>query len=165
MVDGSGQTSIENLFAFGEVSCSGAHGANRLASNSLLDAVVFPRELGRVVSDLLSARVLPLAPLVRWLPSQRCVQALDGNPSSRHPLASSVRGELRGLMWDKVGIVRTRGGLGQALERIGAWEKELGGVEILDREVVELKSMMTVARLITEAALRRDKSLGAHYVE
>ena len=165
MVDMYGRTSVENLFAFGEVSCTGAHGANRLASNSLLEAVVFPRELGKVVSGLLlvgSCREFPPSDgfLLRQLADQsRCS---TGVPHSRHP--SFIRNELRELMWDKVGIVRSGDGLRQALGRICEWE-ELWGVDSLDREVVELKNMVSVARLICEAALRRGESLGAHYVE
>ncbi len=153
-VDIYGRTSVENLFAFGEVSCSGAHGANRLASNSLLEAVVFPRELGKVVSDL---------------PKDVAEKEFGGIASPRLSARSrndkvDIKNELREIMWDKVGILRKKKEMVSALDKICDWEKELLDVESLDPEMFELRNMLIVARLVTEAALRRSRSLGAHYI-
>lgn len=68
-------------------------------------------------------------------------------------------------MWEKVGIIRTQKNLNQALSRLLAWEKEFQDIKGVYREFYELKNMITTARLVTEMALKRKKSLGAHHIE
>jgi L-aspartate oxidase len=150
VIDKFGRTNISNLFAFGEVSRSGVHGANRLASNSLLEAVVFPRQLGKVVADL-----------------PKAVEEKEFSiPEYAADIAyRDIKKELQKLMWEKVGIVRSREGMLAALAQIKLWEKDFQKIVGVNSDFVTLKNMLTAARLVTESALRRKKSLGAHFVK
>lgn len=154
-IDIYGRTSIENLFAYGEVSRSGVHGANRLASNSLLEAVVFPMQLVKVVNDL----------------SKIIEEEKFGVPgyNSAPGFAASIeflgiKKELQKLMWENVGIVRNKNGMSGALSQLVKWEDLLQKEKVVSRDFVELRNMVTTARLVTESALARKKSLGAHYI-
>ena len=155
-----GETTVPGLFAVGEVACTGVHGANRLASNSLLETVVFAR---RTVERLFEGAgsgdgdgALPPATTsdARTLPERRLDAAYleAGEPSAD---------ALRDLMWNNVGIERDGAGLAQAAAILGGWEHRLPpGV---DRPSRELRSLLVCARLATEAALLREESRGAHY--
>lgn len=146
-VDAVGRASVPGLWAVGEDACTGAHGANRLASNSLLEAVVFA---GRVAHD------------VRRYGDGRCRQL---SPMPNVPPAADLPREdpqditsaLRSLMWDRVGLVRDQTGLTAAID----------GIELLTRRLgpcaVEARNMLEVARLVALAALWRRESRGAHY--
>lgn len=148
-IDIYGRTSIENLFAYGEVSCSGVHGANRLASNSLLEAVVFPLQLAKTVRDL---------PEVA---EDKKFKIPELDNIIKYP---DFKTELRKLMWEKVGIVRRREEMKAALSQLEMWDELLGKEKRVNKDFVELRNMVTAARLVTESALRRKKSMGAHYV-
>jgi len=155
-----GRTNIANLFAFGETSCTGVHGANRLASNSLLEAVVFPLRLrhlkgGRMQTDKDSFQV-----------EKSAIKEGNKKESGISELfeVTKIRYNLQKLMWNNVGIIRSRQGLKQAKEQIIKWETELKR-EGYSRELIELRNMLLVAKLVTAAALRRKQSLGAHFVE
>jgi L-aspartate oxidase len=150
-VDLHGRTSLANLWACGEVACTGVHGANRLASNSLLEALVFGRRVGATVQ-----RGLPPGPdtdLVRRLARKVC--------RNRVPLAPeaelALRQRVRALMWEHAGLVRTEAGLRTALE-------EFRELEAHYRPVCgEVRNLLTAARLLTAAALLRHESRGAHF--
>jgi len=160
-----GRTSVKNLFAFGEVAATGVHGANRLASNSLLEAVVFPMRLKEIIHD---ERVPPSLKFVSRSTSTQSNVRFGGQAclfaNSCHPLSNNIRKKLQHLMWEKVGIVRTGKGLESALRQIDSLEKELGSVEGINKELAELKNMILAGKLITQAAIQRKKSLGAHYI-
>jgi len=127
------------------------HGANRLASNSLLETVVFAhRAVQRLVSPPDPAPE-PLAPH----PGAR-VLAANGRDRERPTMAA-----VRELMWRNVGIVRTGDGLAHAAARLHAWAQ--GAPAPTDLEGYELRSILTCARLATEAASLREESRGAHY--
>lgn len=148
-IDIYGRTNIVNLFAYGEVSCSGVHGANRLASNSLLEAVVFPLQLGKIAQDL----------------PKEAEEKGFGIPEFENGIQfSDIKTELQELMWEKVGIVRNRGGMVSALAKLNKWEELLQKEVRVNRDFVELRNMVTVAKLVTKCALARKKSLGAHFV-
>jgi len=150
-VDLSGRTKIANLFAFGEVSRTGVHGANRLASNSLLEAVVFPRKMVGCIADL-PARIETIGfPLPLY--SDKIIPIPDIKP------------KLQELMWEKVGIIRRKKELQDALEQINQWEKQVNIENTINQELAELKNMLTVSKLIVGAALKRKGSLGAHFIE
>lgn len=158
-VDIYGRTNIANLFAYGEVSCSGVHGANRLASNSLLEAVVFPLQLRKVISEL------PKQVVEKNLPvSESGRDCLSRSNRDRNEM-ENIKTELKKLMWEKVGIVRSRRKMSAALSQFEKWDRLLRKESRVNRDFVELKNMVTAAKLVTESALRRKKSLGAHYVE
>jgi L-aspartate oxidase len=145
--DLDGRTSVPGLWAAGEAACTGVHGANRLASNSLLEALVFGARVARSISLALPGirrpcvRVEP-PDLARWRP--------DAD-------AGDVRRELRALTWETVGLVRTADGLRCALDRIDALE------HTTPADACETRSLLTVARLLATAALARPESRGAHF--
>jgi len=153
-VNSWGETNVAGLFACGEAACTGVHGANRLASNSLLEAVVF---------------------------SQRIVEKTRKGARTEAPAASKV-GEVyhslsdrevpqvvpvlslsavQQLQWDKVGIIRNKEGLTQATDILAAWQRSLP--QPTDRPSCELSNLVLTGRLVTEAALLREESRGAHF--
>jgi len=153
MVNTWGETNISGLFAAGEVACTGVHGANRLASNSLLEVVVFSK---RIIEKMRSASS-------RKIKSKKSINKYY---SIQKPKNTEVRlllnlPNLETLLWDKVGIVRTGEGLSEAAEILATWEQCLPSC--VDRATYELHSMILTARLMTEAALYREESRGAHF--
>lgn len=149
-------TSISGLFAAGEVACTGVHGANRLASNSLLEGLVFGARAGKAAGKYIK-QVKDINSFVKkyTLPKGRVVKKnifdLD-----------KIRSSLRKMMWAKVGIVRCEKSLNEALKKLKEWKKIESSFFKIRREL-EVKNMITVARLITTAALLRKESVGAHY--
>jgi L-aspartate oxidase len=146
-VDLDGCTSVSGLWAAGEVACTGVHGANRLASNSLLEGLVFGARVARSVGEALAPSRQAKATLAPLL-------ARPALPDAANETA--VASEIRGLMWEAVGLVRTGQGLQQALDRLEALEARLppGG---------PTRNQVTVARLVATAALARPESRGAHF--
>jgi L-aspartate oxidase len=144
-VDLDGRSSVDGLWAAGEVACTGVHGANRLASNSLLEGLVFGERVAASVRAALKR--LELARLDRIAPP------LASDTGSADAVA--VEPEIRRLMWEKVGLVRSRNGLSEALARFDAF-----GRQPLDPASLRL---VTVARLVATAALARNESRGAHF--
>ena len=149
-VDTHGRTSLAGLWACGEVSCVGVHGANRLASNSLLDAMVFGARVGR---DLMR-EVRGLLPVKALLGR---VDARLGNQSTEDGAHAEIRRDIRDVMWDEVGLVRTAGGLQHAVEGLVRIAHRLGPGSS------ETHNLLTVARLVTQAAFVRRESRGAHF--
>lgn len=147
--DTMGATSLKGLFAAGESACTGIHGANRLASNSLLEGLVFGARAARAALEAEAPAGEP---------------ALQPPPAARHsiPAHDQIRGELRKLMWERVGIIRCGTSLGMARERLSEWSYILDK-DFLTRRELELKNMLQVATIMTEAALARKGSVGAHY--
>jgi L-aspartate oxidase len=143
--DANGRTTVEGLWACGEVASTGAHGANRLASNSLLEAVVFG---ARVAQDI-----------AERMPSSKAVE-LDGTTApittpAGEPDSQAVRA-LRRTMTAKVGVIRDDASLASALGVISGLERTAPSDPRLD-------NMLTTAKLITTAALMRKESRGAHF--
>jgi L-aspartate oxidase len=141
--DLEGRASLPRLFAAGEVASTGVHGANRLASNSLLEGVVFGARAGRAMRELAGA---PLA-------------TSSGCPEPRFPGLSAER--LRALAWEKCGIVRTGRELEEVLEELARVPDE--ATPAPNRALFELRSIHTVVWLIARCALARQESRGAHY--
>ncbi|NOZ56657.1 MAG: FAD-binding protein, partial [Calditrichaeota bacterium] len=153
------RTTIDGLYACGEVACTGVHGANRLASNSLLEAVVFSRRayLDAVESLDRRPRVFPELPL--WDDSGTF-------NSEEWVLISHDREEVQGLMWDYVGIVRSNLRLRRARRRIGLIQQEIEDFYRRTRVtegLLELRNMAQVAALIVDSAMYRKESRGLHY--
>jgi L-aspartate oxidase len=142
-VDGAGRTSLDGLWAAGEVASTGAHGANRLASNSLLEAVVFA---ARIAEDI--AGLTPPRPEFGH-------GAVAASADVALPRSGAHDGELRKLMSRHVGVIRDRGGLAHALAGIARIEREAASPA--------LRHMATTALLIAAAAWRRRESRGAHH--
>ncbi len=153
-----GESSIRNLFAIGEVACTGLHGANRLASNSLLEACVFAHEAARVSLERLASLPEP-PPLPPW-------DAGSAVDSDEQVVITQTWEEIRRFMWNYVGIVRTHRRLKRAQRRINLvkdeidryyWDFKITG------DLVELRNLVNVADMIVKCALRRHESRGLHY--
>ena len=145
--DLNGKTDLKGLYAAGEVACTGVHGANRLASNSLLEGLVYGARTGRAALE--SAGV-----------PAKCA-TLDYKVSSMRG-CDEIRRALRKLMWERAGIIRCGESLGEAREKLLMWEKIIEK-NYATRNELELKNMITVARIIVKAALTREGSVGAHF--
>jgi L-aspartate oxidase len=148
-----GETSIPGLFATGETACTGVHGANRLASNSMLEVMVFSKrimERTRGDATITSVRK-PTNDERRSLPVRRSTKKMP------EPSVST----LRSLMWDNVGIVRNRESLVEAARILAAWQASLPTPT--ERASHELSNLVMTGRLVTEAALIREESRGAHF--
>ena len=149
-----GETDIAGLFATGETACTGVHGANRLASNSMLEVLVFSKRIMGKTRE----RAATQAPItskgveVHHSLSQREI-------SKAVPLPSFSA--LQQLHWDKVGIIRNKEGLSEAADILAAWQKSLP--QPTDRPSYELNNLVLTGRLVTEAALLREESRGAHF--
>jgi L-aspartate oxidase len=170
-----GETNVPNLYAAGETACTGVHGANRLASNSLLETVVFA---GRVISRTLDPDRRPSVPdpaAVRLPDPQSDARKSAiynpagtdlprvGAPARALPFAETglSLANLQTLMWDKAGIVRDGAGLAEAALTLALWQRSMA--EPHDRPSQELANLLLAGRLVTEAALIRRESRGAHY--
>ena len=152
-----GETTIRNLFAAGECARSGVHGANRLASNSMLELVVFSH---RVVERTLVPEAEGRAAPAHGLPSQWFDLPAPplSNGQRQGPQPSELRPALRQLLWQRAGIMRDAQRLEQARQELGAWRIPSPRT----RREHEDTNMLLVARLLVEAALLREESRGAH---
>jgi L-aspartate oxidase len=149
-----GRTSIPGLFAVGEAACTGVHGANRLASNSLLESLVFAWRCAELLLQNSSHTLHENWPVSE--PEEQSVVGVGANAVNPSPLAD--RELLQRLMWKKVGIERNGGDLQQALEQLNRWCVKGSSVESL-----ETANLLSVARVIAAAALARCESRGAHF--
>jgi L-aspartate oxidase len=157
MVDLAGRTDLDGLWAAGEVTQSGLHGANRLASNSILECLVF----GQAVADSILAGP-PAAPP----PAIRPWDESRVTDSDEEVVIAHNWEEIRRAMWDYVGIVRTDKRLERAAHRIKTLRKEVAeyyGNFRVTPDLIELRNLVTVADLIVRSARRRRESRGLHY--
>ncbi|GBE00570.1 L-aspartate oxidase [bacterium BMS3Abin07] len=154
--DTNAKTGIEGLYAAGEVASTGVHGANRLASNSLLEGLVFGARAGQAAVDG-PVKEDDLDEVFRETVS------LDGQ-SGFGTIAQydEVRSRLRQLMWEKAGIIRCEKSLSKARGALNEWKWILDKI-FMSRRELELKNMLQVAHIITESAMERTCSVGAHY--
>ncbi len=159
-VDIYGNTPINNLYAGGEVSCTGVHGANRLASNSLLEALVFSkRSASDVVKKVKSISHVSAKLLPPW-------DDKGTTDNEEWILISHNIAEIKNIMWNYVGIVRSNLRLKRALRRIKFLERETEDFyrrTKISLELLELRNIITVSKLIVISALRRHESRGLHY--
>ena len=140
-VDKRGRTSLKGLWAGGEVSSTGAHGANRLASNSLLEAVVYA---ARIAKDIAGQDFV-----------KRTLQAASPATPRNCAMPPLVESNLRQMMTSNVGVIRDANGLTEAVQTFSAIERDTGNIA--------LRNMATTALLVATAALVREESRGAHY--
>lgn len=152
--DTYGRSSLPNLFAVGEVACSGVHGANRLASNSLLETVVFAERAVQVLDEHWPQN----PPAARWQEEGAFYELVRAEPVG---IEVVDRIELQTLMWDAVGLARTEESMRAALHHFEWWRPA-----DLEHRVFndwEDANLLTLARVISAAALERDESRGAHF--
>ncbi|MBR9699447.1 L-aspartate oxidase [Candidatus Woesearchaeota archaeon] len=146
--DDCGQTNIKNLFAVGECACTQLHGADRLASNSLAEGAVFGK---RAVQKMTKQKIRRIE-----LPPLKLSTMKNGK-------IKKIRNELRKVMWNQVGIIKTKKRLQDALKKIKRWEaKTENGI---NKNSLELKNMLLVAKIIILASLRRKESRGTHFIK
>jgi L-aspartate oxidase len=156
MVDAQGKTDIDNLYAIGETACTGLHGANRLASNSLLECLVFGHAAAQ---HILQANNHALPSLPKWDESRV-------TDADEEVLITHTWDELRRFMWNYVGIVRTDKRLSRALHRIHMLRDEVQEFYQhfkISNDLIELRNLLQVAELIVESAISRKESRGLHY--
>ncbi|MGS8005198.1 L-aspartate oxidase [Escherichia coli] len=158
MVDDHGRTDVEGLYAIGEVSYTGLHGANRMASNSLLECLVYGWSAAEDIT-----RRMPYAHGVSTLPPWD--ESRVENPDERVVIQHN-RHELRLFMWDYVGIVRTTKRLERALRRITMLQQEIDEYYAhfrVSNNLLELRNLVQVAELIVRCAMMRKESRGLHF--
>ncbi len=161
-VDKWGESSLSNLFALGETACTGLHGANRLASNSLLEAVVYADQAAQKIRQ-------------RWpiLQKKEFLQTSDWRDGAAGAIEENVliaynRNEIKGLMWNYVGIVRSEKRLKLARRRIIPLLEEIKehfDDYLLTTPLIELRNIAVLADLIVNCASRRKESRGLHYIK
>jgi L-aspartate oxidase len=154
--DLEGRTSVEGLFAAGEAACTGVHGANRLASNSLLEGLVFGARAADAMTDSLRKACLPESGAVTWPPAARRPPSIDV------PAEDAVRA----LMWRNCGLLRDGHGMQAAITRLEAWHALVHAAppsRVAEREFRRVRSIVGVGLMIARAALRREESRGGHF--
>lgn len=156
ITDHAGRTDVANLYAIGETACTGLHGANRLASNSLLECLVFS---DAAAQDILCKPASSLPALPQWDESRV-------TDADEEIVISHNWDELRRFMWDYVGIVRTTKRLQRAQHRIALLHEEINEYYANFRvtaDLLELRNLVLTAELIVQSALARHESRGLHY--
>ena len=153
--DLDGRTSIGRLFAAGEAACTGVHGANRLASNSLLEGLVFGVRAARAMTSPLRAAELSASELVTWPGDAEC------QPTCEMPSVDDVRE----LMWRECGLLRDGVGMQRAVAKLEAWRGGFRRTSATagDAASMRTRSVVIVALMIARAALRRTESRGGHF--
>ena len=156
MTDHAGRTDLPRLYAIGETACTGLHGANRLASNSLLECLVFGQAAAR---DILAQGQKPVVKLPYWDESRV-------TDADEEIIITHTWNELRRFMWNYVGIVRTTKRLMRALHRIHMLRDEVHEFYSnfrISNNLIELRNLLQVAELIVLSAMERHESRGLHY--
>lgn len=147
------KTNLPGLYACGEAACTGVHGANRLASNSLLECLVFGR---RCAYQINGSIVKPLKCIIPYNDNEGLNSFTDPDP---------VSSEIRNMATRKCGIIRKRSELQEAAVRINEIKEMLKGVQITDIKRAEAFNRVQIASSVIEASLKRKISVGAHYIE
>jgi len=153
-VNSWGETNVAGLFATGEVACTGVHGANRLASNSMLEVLVFSKRI--LEKTRRKGKIEESVP-------REAVEGYHSLSQRKNPkamLTADLSG-LQSLLWDKVGIIRNKATLTEAADMLAGWQKSLPAPT--ERASYELNNLALTGRLMTEAALLREESRGAHF--
>ncbi len=159
VVDEKGETSVPGLYAVGEVTCTGLHGANRLASNSLLEGLVFGYRAAHALGEKRKAEDFAIPEVPEW-------DVGSAVPSDEAVVVVHNWEELRRFMWNYVGIVRSEKRLRRAARRIALLQEEIREYyweHLVSRDLLELRNIADVAELIIGCAATRKESRGLHY--
>jgi len=150
-----GRTNIRGFYAVGEAACNGIHGANRLASNSLLEGLVFGRRIGLQIKENLNQIKLRegFKPIISYK-KEWIDKKID---------VPSMISRLQNVMNQNVGIMRSKESLYAAIDEIEEMKKEVEGVKVVHTQFMELKNMLTLSGMVVKAALMREESRGAHF--
>ncbi len=151
------RTSLPGLYAAGEVACTGVHGANRLASNSLLEGLVFGARAAEAMQQAPKAAVLKKDRVMADGSELRAYGSMPPDAISHQP---SAMNDIRRMMWQSAGLFRTRDDLARA---VAVLDESAAAPSADTADGWRHRSLVTVARLIARAALRREESRGAHY--
>ncbi len=164
-IDTAGRTSIPGLYAAGEVTSSGLHGANRLASNSLLEGLVYGARAGEAASAEVLAEGPPAGEEFRVPPIAESPAVLDqGNGTDVAALdLADIRNSLRAVMWRHVGVERTGESLAEALTTVESWCRYVLPRQFADPQGWQLQNMLEVARLMIRGAIDRAETRGVHF--
>ena len=160
------QTSIQGLYACGEVACTGVHGANRLASNSLLECLVYGARAGRNAATFASAQPVhpPDLPILR---NGATSATLSSDTATKIDDIDGIKNAIRETLWENVSIERDGEGLQSTLAVLQDISESLGDVvtcsDTKDVSTIETVNMLDVALMITQSAIARTESRGAHY--
>ncbi len=146
-----GRTSLQNLYAAGEVACTGVHGANRLASNSLLEGLVYGGRAGKaMISDLRAMEVPDRA------------EALPDSVAFPEDQSDDLMKQIRGTAWKKIGIIRDGEEVMSTIDQLSSLDNQLNSLKIT-RRGLETRNIFIISKLVAEGALKREESRGAHY--
>lgn len=150
-----GKTRIPGFYAVGEAACNGIHGANRLASNSLLEGLVFGKRIGRQVQENLNEIKMRegFRPMIRSF-KEKTVKDID---------FCAMKKKLQEIMTSNVGIIRSEESLSKAMKMISGMKSEIEGARVVHTSHMEVVNMLTLAELVVKAAILRQESRGAHF--
>ncbi len=162
----NGETSVENLFAIGETACTGLHGANRMASNSLLECFVFAQSACKTIVQRISNHSDTHKNTSQ--PEKTNLPTWNNNKRTENDtvIISHSWAELRKCMWDYVGIVRNDNRLNKALKRVTLFKEDINeyyNTYKLTNDIIELRNLIQVSELIIRCAQQRKESRGLHY--
>lgn len=153
VVDFDGRTCIENVYACGEVTSTGLHGANRLASNSLLEALVFARRIAKSIESSEKKARFP----------KKHAELKKNGLELDQDYVKKKKSELRSIMWKYAGIIRNEESLKEAKRFVDNWFEDAAREASLNIEVQEFLNMVLVSKALLEMALKRKESRGVHY--
>lgn len=155
-VDSEGRTTVPGMWAVGECSSTGLHGANRMGSNSLLEAIVLGETTGKAAAkDALTAG--------RPEMHRASERVREDPPPGVQVNIADLTYSMKSLMWRQMGVERSDAGMRDALSTFAFWSRAVRSLPLDDERAIELVNMLTVARLATAAALERKESRGTHY--
>jgi L-aspartate oxidase len=157
-----GRTGIPGFYACGEAACNGIHGANRLASNSLLEGLVFGRRIGEEMTEVVKNRKHRHDDAAYFT---KALDVADPRPVLPPEEEDALRTQMRRLMTDRVGIVRTRSGMEEAKAWLATLSDRIAGYRPVGVPGYEFRNLVLLARLTVEMALAREESRGAHFRE